>query len=180
MSHSSKAALTFAGSLGISQIVAIGFSPILQEALARGATDIVAVPLCADPFEQASFFPHENFSYIILGENPDWKFSGASICGILAESRKIGLEICKPGSMNNVQDFSDNSLILVLDSGESSSSIDVRRIKYSTSANVNPEGVLGDSVFSKLEDKRTEKIAGTPSDITSTISRKLRRLVRTS
>ena len=44
MSQSSKAAISFAKTLGSHEITAVGFSPILREALARGATSCYSVP----------------------------------------------------------------------------------------------------------------------------------------
>ncbi|MDA4111096.1 MAG: hypothetical protein OK439_01050 [Thaumarchaeota archaeon] len=176
MSHSSRAALSLAISLGFSHIVAAGFPPILQEALARGATEIFPTPLCDDPLEQVSYLPDEDFSHMIVGENPDWIFSGASICGILAESRKIVIEMGRPNP-DERKVFSDGSVILVIDSGESSGTIDVRRIKYSTSSKINPEGVLGSSNISKLEERRPETIAGDATEISQAIWRKIRRIV---
>ena len=51
ISHSSKVALSAAKSLGFHEIVALGFPPVLQESLARGATSWVSMPLCDDPLE---------------------------------------------------------------------------------------------------------------------------------
>jgi hypothetical protein len=176
MSHSSKTALAFASSLGFPEILAAGFSPILQEALVRGATDKAPMPLCDDPLEQASFLPEGDFSHIIIGENPDWVFSGASLSGILAQTRGIALNVITQDEKIKTNNFLSNSLLLVLDSGEHLSSIDVRRIKYSTSASVQPENVLGSSMFTGVEEKRTENITGTPAEISSILSKKLRRL----
>jgi len=170
MTHSSRVALAFANSLGFSEIVAAGFSPVLNEALARGATKCHSMPLCDDPIDQLSFFPRDNFSNIIVGENLDWVFSGASLCGVIMGSMGFDLaEISK--------DISQKSVVLVPDSGEASSSIDTRRINFSFSSRVNPEGVLGDSTFSKSEIKRSELIVGSPSEIASTLSRRIKRLV---
>jgi len=179
MSHSSKTALTFAASMGCPEIIAAGFSPILQEALTRGATDVAPMPLCDDPLEQASFLPDGDFSHVILGENPDWIFSGASFAGILAQSRNIPIKIISDPN-DTSKDLPSSSLLLVLDSGEHSSDIDVRRIKYSTSTSIHPENVLGNSRFSKVEEKRTEKIVGTPSEIAAILTKKVRRFVRSN
>ncbi len=180
MSHSSKAALAFATSLKFPEILALGFSPVLQEALARGATEVKSVPLCDDPLQQASFFPEGDFSHIIVGENPDWIFSGALLCGVLVESKKIPLDVLSDNRSVGKNDHGENSLLLVLDSGEFPSNLDIRRIKNSTSANINPENVIGESKFSTLDDKRSEKITGNASEIASILARKLRRLVPSS
>ena len=126
MSQSSKAALAFASTLGFHEIVAVGFSPVLREALARGATSCKSVPLCDDPLEQSSFFPKEHFSHILIGENPDWVFTGSSLAGILSESRRMQFCFFKDGDSI---DFPERSVILVKDSGESPSTIDIRRIR---------------------------------------------------
>jgi hypothetical protein len=177
LSHSSKAALAFASTMGFPEILASGFSPVLPEALARGATDIAPIPLCDDPKEQATFLPKGDFSHVIIGENPDWVFSGASFAGVLSQSRNIPVNIIRDEDGEPVRNtLSANSLLLILDSGELSSFIDVRRIKYSTSEKVQPENVLGYSVFNEMEEKRSEKITGTPSEISAILSKKLRRL----
>ena len=177
ISHSSKTALAFAVSLGYPEILAAGFSPILQEALARGATEIAPMPLCDDPMEQASFFPEGDFSHIIIGENPDWLFSGASLSGVLAQTREFRLRIiARDDEEPKTSSFQNNSLFLVLDSGDHLSSIDARRMRYSTSTNVQPENVLGTSTFSPLDPRLTETISGTSAEISSLLSKKLRRL----
>ncbi|MFI5420014.1 MAG: hypothetical protein ACHQ1H_03515 [Nitrososphaerales archaeon] len=176
MSHSSRAALAFAISLGFPQILAVGFSPVLQEALARGATDVKAIPLCDDPLEQASFFPEEDFLHIMIGENPDWVFTGASLAGVLMESKKMVLNVVPLEGGPEENQLSKDSVILVWDTGEHVGDLDIRRIKYSTTATVDPEKVLGSSTFSKQEEKKTENLGGTPSEISSFLSKKLRRL----
>jgi hypothetical protein len=176
MSHTSRAALAFATSLGFPLILAVGFSPVLQEALARGATDVKAVPLCDDPLEQASFFPEEHFSHILIGENPDWVFTGASLAGVLMESRKMVLSVVPLEPAPDDNELSQDSIWLVRDTGEVPASLDIRRIKNSTSAEVDPENVLGSSTFAKLEEKKTENIAGAPPEISSFLLKKLRRL----
>lgn len=170
MSHSSKVALAFATSLGFPEIIAAGFSPILQEALARGGTGYHSMPLCDDPLEQISFFPKDEFSNIIVGENPDWVFSGASLCGAIIGTKGFDLS---PVSKNLPQ----RSVLVVPDSGEESAGVDIRRINFSTSSSVNPEGILGASIFAKSETKRPELVIGSPSEIISLLSRRIRRLV---
>ncbi len=153
MSHSSKSALAFATTLDFHEIVAAGFSPILREAIARGATSCHSMPLCDDPLEQASFFPKEIYSNIMIGENPEWLFSGASLAGILSNSRKMHFGLFAEGES---LDLPENSVILIRDSGETKKSIDVRRIKASFEVSVNPEGVLGGSTLSRREPRMGE------------------------
>jgi len=175
MSQSSKAALAFASTLGFHETVAVGFSPILREALARGATSCVSVPLCDDPLEQASFFPKNDFSHVIIGENSDWAFTGSSLAGAVSESRKMRFCLFKDGDSI---EFPERSVILVKDSGESTSSIDIRRIKSSSETNVNPEGVLGDATLSKRETKRSESVSGDVSEIAAILTRRIKRITR--
>ena len=155
MSQSSKAALAFGSTLGFHDVVAVGFSPVLREALARGATSCISMPLCDDPLEQASFFPKDNFSHVIIGENSDWVFTGASLAGTLSESRKMRFCLFQDGDSI---DFPERSVILVKDSGESTSSIDIRRIKASFEASVNPEG-FARQFYAIEERSKEERIA---------------------
>lgn len=198
MSHSSKAALAIATTLRFPEIVAAGFSPVLQEALARGASDCYPMPLCDDPFEQVSFFPKDEFSNVLVGENPDWVFSGASLCGVIAGTRGFDLAQMSNG-------FPQRSVLLVPDSGDETSNIDIRRINLSSSSSIKavktngntttsigstaardltpnleieiPGGVVGDSIFAKSETRRTELVTGTPKEIASLLTRRIRRLV---
>lgn len=175
MSHSSKKALAFATSLGIGEIMAVGFSPILQEAIMRGATSCKALPLCDDPCDQASFFPEEDKSdIVIVGENPEWVFTGASLAGFIAQARNKPLLIAR---LDNI-DKLESSVILVRDGGESSGGVDIRRVKSASEADVNSEGVLGSSVLLKEEVRKSENVSGTPTDIAFTLSRKIRRVSR--
>lgn len=173
MSHSSKTALTFARMLDFHEIVAVGFPPILREAIVRGATSCQAMPLCDDPLEQASFFPKEPFSHIIIGENPEWVFTGASLAGVISESRKLRFRLFQEGESTG---FSEGSVILVKDSGASSQPVDIRRIKSSFDFSMNPEGVLGGSTLAKIEAKRSESLKGDKREIASALTRKIRRM----
>jgi len=203
MSHSSRVALSFASTLGFSDIVAAGFSPIMKEALARGASSCYSMPLCDDPFDQISFFPTDDFSNIVVGENPDWVFSGASLCGAIIGAKGFDLA---PIS----KELPPNSIMLVPDSGEETSGVDIRRISFSSSSMItasfnaalrgmevprqvkdlgrkdamkdlasskNPERVFGSSIFAKSETKRSEQVSGSPKEIVSTLTRRIRRLV---
>ena len=53
--------------------------------------DVIPMPLCDDPLEQVSFFPKDEFSNVLVGENPDWVFSGASLCGVIAGTKGFDL-----------------------------------------------------------------------------------------
>jgi len=174
MSHSSKSAIAFAAKHSSGVIVAAGFSPILREAVARGASSTFSMPLCDDPLEQYTFLPgDQKFSNIVVGENPDWIFSGASLCGVIAT--KLGYKFCLS---KNAESVEPHSVVLVLDSVEESSEIDIRRIALSMEAPANPEGVLGDSSFKKMEEVKPEMISGTLEELSSVISRRLRRITR--
>ena len=175
MSQSSKTAISFAKSLGFHEIVALDFLRYCTKSLARGATSCYSVPLCDDPLEQASFFPKEQFSHFIIAENSDWVFSGSSLAGVLCESRKMRFCLFTEGAS---LDYPESSVILVKDSGDSSESVDIRRIRNSFDAVVNPEGVLGVSTLSKRETRKSETLTGDSSEIASILSRKIRRMTR--
>jgi hypothetical protein len=173
MAQSSRSALSFARLLDFHEIVAVGFSPVLREAIARGATSCFSIPLCDDPLEQASFFPKEEFSHYIIPENSDWVFTGSTLAGILAESRKLRFCLFREGDS---VDLPESSIIVVKDSGESSQNVDIRRIKASFEVSVNPEGVLGKSALSKREIQKGELLTGAPNEIASVLTRRLRRI----
>ena len=175
ISHSSKVALSAAKSLGFHEIVALGFPPVLQESLARGATSWVSMPLCDDPLEQASFFPKNTIFPIIIGENSDWVFTGASLAGVLAESRACNLLLLEKDAYT---ELSDNSIVLVRDSGRNAGNIDVRRIKTSADEELNSQSVLGNSTLSRIEGKKTEPISGDEDQLVSLLTRKLNRILR--
>lgn len=175
LSQSSKGALAFASKLPFHEIVAAGFSPVLREALARGATSCRSMPLCADPLEQSSFFPKEDFSHIVIGESSDWIFTGSSLAGVLSESRKMRFRLFEDGDSF---DFPESSVILLKDSGESTSNIDLRRIKSSFEVGVNPEGLLGDCSISKREARKSESVSGEPEEIAPSLTRRIKRITR--
>ncbi len=176
MSHSSKAALAFASTHTLGEVVAAGFPPILREAVARGASATFSMPLCDDPLKQLDFFPKEGkFSSIVVGENQDWVFSGASLCGLISAKLGFGLYVSRTSSQ-----IEENTVVLVLDSGEETGNVDVRRIVQATTTMANPEGVLGDSSFRKLEETKPEIQTGAAQEVSSVISRRLRRITRSS
>lgn len=172
MSHSSKAALAYAGKYS-QEIVAAGFSPILREAVARGATDVFAMPLCDDPLQQSSFFPKEKVSTVIVGENPDWLFSGMSLAGVLSSKLHFGIRIS-----SETESIAPDSVVVVLDSGEVVSNINIRRIELAQGAPVHPEGGPGSSAVKRLEESKSEILTGSPDETSSAILRRLRRITK--
>ena len=174
MSHSSKTALAIASSIGSKEIVAAGFGPVLSEAVARGASSTVPVPLIDDPLRQAESIPKESFTHILVGESADWFFSGASLAGILARSRGMGVGLFETGQTIH---FKPGSIIVVRDDGDSLANIDIRRINDSITANQDSKEMSGVLTFSKLEESRTELVMGNPREVSSGINRKLRRLI---
>jgi hypothetical protein len=178
MTHSSKRALMFAASLGAREIMAVGYPAILREAIIRGATKFKAMPLCDDPLQQISFFPEDDSGdHIFIGENLDWVFTGASLAGAIAQQRNKQLIVC---DASRTPDLSKGSVLLVTDSGLSTGGIDIRRIKNAAEASVDPEGVLGNATFIKQESAKGEIINGDPSEVGTALTRKLRRLTRTT
>lgn len=176
MTHSSKKALSFASALGASEVIAIGYPQILRDAIMRGATRFKAVPLCEDPLQQLSFFPQEaTTDHIIIGENPEWIFTGASLAGAVSQKIAKRLVVC---NTCDPLDLSSGSVILVRDSGTSAGSINIRRVKKASEASIYPEGVLGSSTLLRQESGKTEVVSGQPSEVASALSRKLRRLTR--
>lgn len=175
MSHSSKVALGLVSNEKDTEIVAAGFSPILREAVARGATGTFLMPLCDDPWDQLSFFPKEDrFSAILLGENPDWVFSGASLAGLISVKFGYNLQFCSETG----QPLEPNCVVLALDSGQEVSNIDVRRIILASADHASPEAVLGNSTLRKLEETKAEILTDSPAEMSSVISRRIRRIIR--
>ena len=174
MSHSSKTALALATNMGFKEIVAAGYNPILSEAIARGATSVASIPLFDDPIKQADSLPSEPFDHILIGENEDWFFSGASLAGVLARSRKFRFTLAES---SKITQYPSSSVIAVRDEGENSPNIDVRRINESMVRTSGEGEILGNFTFSKIEESRTELIVGDSGEIGTAIFRKLRRLV---
>jgi hypothetical protein len=173
MSHSSKTALAFAGKNFSGEIVAAGFSPILREAVARGASRTFPTPLCDDPLRQFSFFPKEKFSAIILGENPDWLFSGLALGGVISATTGLKVQTATiTGALEK------DSVTVILDSGAADSIIDIRRIEVAQEADSHPEGVLGLASIKKAEEVRSEALTGSAEEISSILSRRLQRMTK--
>lgn len=176
MTHSSKKALSFASALGAGEIIAIGYPPILRDAIMRGATRFISAPLCDDPLQQLTFFPKEEMTgHVIIGENPEWIFTGASLAGAVSQRNAKRLIVC---STCDSLDLSRRSVILVRDSGANAGIIDIRRVKSASEAGVDPERVLGSSTLLKEESRKPEVVSGQPSEVASVLTRKLRRLTR--
>lgn len=175
LSHSSKAALAFATStFERGELIAAGFSPVLREAVARGAASAFSMPLCDQPLDQFAFFPKgKAFSHIIVGENPDWVFSGASLAGLISVKMNYRFLVYSGPTV-----FDSSSVILVPDTGEEASNIDIRRIDLSMNVQVNPEGVIGNSIFRKQEEPKPELLTASVEESEAAISRRLRRIAR--
>ena len=101
-------------------------------------------------------------------------FTGASLAGVLAESRKCSLYFLQDG--DTMKSY-PNSIIVVRDSGENAGNVDARRIESSFQVVLNDEALLGGSTFSKPETRGTERISGNASEIVSLVSRKLKRIM---
>jgi hypothetical protein len=189
MTESSKAALSLAVSVKSERdVVAIGFPPVLREALVRGATNVVSVPLCDDPLEQSGFVLNAISAKestletsLVLGENSEWVFSGASLAGALAQRLKLKVRLLRNLDAQLNDDLVNGSVVIVSDSlvGDRGlvGNVDVRRISLSFAHAVNPEGVLGDSTLLRQEPSHPEIISGDSSEISSALVRKLRRIV---
>jgi hypothetical protein len=175
MSHSSKVALA-AALRSNHEILAAGFSPILREAVVRGASSVVSMPLCDDPSKQISFFPrNRRLSQIFVGECQEWIFTGASLAGLLCSKFSLQFRLFLGDAH-----LDEGTVFLVPDPGEKVSSIDVRRIDRSMETRVNPEGVLGDASFRKMEEEKPEILTGSTDESASIVCRRLRRIARIS
>jgi hypothetical protein len=172
MSHASKLALAVASELS-SKVTAAGFSPILRESIARGAASIHSMPLCDDPLMQFSFFPKEEYSQFLIGENPDWVFSGASLAGVISAKTWYKIK-----AYNKTSEISSNEVLIISDLVTEAPAIDIRRIDRSMNATVNPEGVLGRMLLRKMEEAKPEILTGSIEDSTAVIARRLRRIAR--
>ena len=170
MTHSSKVALEKAQLLGTSDVTAIGYSPILHEAMARGASAGISVPACDTPYRQARTFPQGNFE-ILIGENGDGLFNGASLAGALVAMhgyvfRMWGEE--KP-------EYLENSVVLVKDLLQPTPGIDIRRVKRASEARFEAEAVDGNSRILSIPSARNEILSGNSKDLSSALSKRLRR-----
>ena len=176
MSHSSKAALDKAARM-TKEIVALGHSSILREALARGAKEAKPLPLCDDPLTQAEsindFLIEPTSVSILVGENLDGPFSGAALCGALASVYDLSLTFD-----SDSKNESNGSVVLLKDSGTETFNIDIRTIDYASSKEFPESAVDGNSTLVKNQSLESTELLKeqSPNEIASTISRKLRRL----
>jgi hypothetical protein len=176
MAHSSKVALDQA--LKISkEVVALGHSSILSEALAHGANEAKALPFCDDPVAQAESMQdsvvESNEISILVGENLDGPFSGASLCGALSSIYDLRFSFSSNG-----EDASPGSVVLVKDTGTETFNIDIRAIDYATSQKFPESTIVGSSALEKTQRPKTAQlpIELSAKEIATTLSRKLRRL----
>lgn len=174
MAHSSKAALNRAKSLS-EEVVAMGHSSILREAIARGATQVFSLPLCDDPLNQAESMKEllqDSNSVVIIGDNLDGPFSGAALCGALSlvSDRNLLFDSDPKGG--------EASIVLSKDDGIEAFNIDIRRIEEASSKKIQDSSVIGKSALEKIKpNESTEQPREESSEeIASAISRKLRRL----
>lgn len=176
MVHSSKAALHRAGELA-DEIVAIGHSSILREAITRGASEVVSVPLCDDPLVQAeslkNLLTDPSSTSILVGENLDGPFSGAALCGALSLLCDRSLVFDSP-----LKGEAGGSIVLLRDSGTESFNVDIRRIDEASSKEIPDSSVSGNSTLEKNQPKQSREQTGeqSPEEIALSVSRKLRRL----
>ena len=86
LTHSSKAAMAEAQRIfPDAEVTVAGYQAVLPEALSRGASKAVSLPMCQDPLDQAKSFPSaEKYDCIVVGETPEGPFTWASLCGALA------------------------------------------------------------------------------------------------
>ncbi|MDH2900867.1 MAG: hypothetical protein PXY39_07825 [archaeon] len=175
MSHSSKAALDKA--VGLSEnVVALGHSSILREALARGSKEAIPIPLYDDPLAQAesmkNFLTDLGPFSILVGENLDGPFSGAALCGALSSVYDLTF------SFDSDLEDGGGSVVLVKDSGTKAFNIDIRKIDYASTKEFAESKFVGSIALEKYERAQPIQLSKeqAPKDIASTISRKIRRL----
>ncbi len=178
MTQSSKTALARSKAIfPDAEIIAAGYNAVLQEALVRGAERAISLPLFDDPLDQAKSFPVEGYySRIIVGENPDGPFTGASLCGALAALRKMNFELIDDhADMRTVR--KEGILLVRADEGVSHN-VDIRRIADSMRQKIQPsETSGGSSLVRREQDSKPEMIiSGSLEEISSAFSRRLRRL----
>jgi hypothetical protein len=172
LSHSSKIALSVATRSGSHDITAIGHTSVLHEALARGATSVVPVPLFDNPLAQAKSFPASRFSSIIIPENLDGPFSGASLSGAISFLRGMSFTVLE----NTNSRLAEDCVILVKDDLKPDA-IDIRRIYGATNVKLRDEAVIGELEVSKhsQDSKKREEIRGDSETVSNLIRRRLRR-----
>ena len=178
LTHSSKSALAKVGRVfPNAKVTAAGYHSILYEALARGAEKAISLPLCDDPLDQARSFPsNEPYPYILVGENPDGIFTGASLCGALSALRKMDFAIMDFAESTVVQ---GEGVYLVRDDERATHNIDTRLINGALKQVVTPLKALGVSSLGKREQEPNSETLNSesPEEISSSFSRSLRRIV---
>jgi hypothetical protein len=176
MSHSSEAALNKAVSLS-RDVVAVGHSSILREAIARGAKEAEPLPLCDDPLAQAesmkNFLTEPNSVSVLVGEDLDGPFSGAALCGALSSVYDLNFSFD-----SDWKDETGGSVVLLKDTGSGAFNIDIRKINYASSKELPDSAFVGNSTLEKNQPKQPIELSKEQArkEIASTISRKLRRL----
>jgi len=176
LSHSSKVALDVARKLGVHDVCAFGHHSVLFEALARGATSIVSLPLHYNPSEQARSIPRDGFSTLVIPENCDGPFSGAALAGAVAMLHNLPLVLIDiPDSVSRT--LPKDSILLVKDLVRSDS-IDIRRINPALDVHIEPLPVIGRAeVTFKADEKKHEELKGDARELSASIAKRLRRLV---
>lgn len=176
LSHSSKVALSVSTKSGNHDVVAIGQNSVLHEALARGATSAISVPLFDTALAQERSFPDQQFSTIVVPENLDGPFSGASLAGAIAFHRGLSFFVLEDPNSR----LAENSVVLVRDNLKPDA-IDIRRINGATNVKIKVEPAIGELEVSKQSQdaKKREEISGDDRSVSSTIARHLRRSIIT-
>ncbi|HZW55227.1 MAG TPA: hypothetical protein VFF30_02975 [Nitrososphaerales archaeon] len=154
MAHSSKLAISKALELSGAEVVAVGFTPILREALVQGASSAIPVPLCSDPIDQSASFPQEAQSQILIGECLDGFFTGASFAGVLALRLGFSLEVWDGDSL---AEHRPSNVTLVKDNCGRPKMPDIRRIRMAVSHSFTSQGISGKFRVSKKEQRDERK-----------------------
>jgi hypothetical protein len=160
MTHGSKAALYLASMYKGFDIVATGFGPILNESLARGATRCIEIALCDNPRDQAKEIPPGEWRFILVGENPDAFFAGASLCGSISSLFNCPVFIFDWNrNLHEIRllDYPKGSVVLVRDTNVADLCVDARRVSSSSQTVFEKGKVVGSS---SLELKQPQEIGG--------------------
>ena len=170
MVHSSQALLSKMVSMN-EEIVAVGYSQILLEALARGASSSISLPLCDDPFVQAESMKEilKDKVRIFVGENLDGPFSGGALCGAISSLYDLSF-----GIADDPKQASD-LVVLVRDNGIGSFNLDVRNIESASKKPIAKSNLIGTSVL-RRETRSRSLESHNEKETADLIARKLRRL----
>lgn len=176
ISHSSISAFFRSKELfNESMLIVVGYSSVLAHAMTLGASSGVPVSLCDDPLEQALEIKNaighpRSIDSIVVGENLDGPFSGASLAGALSVVLDLGLAI-------EPTDGSLGTVVLLKDDGIKSYNMDIRRIDRASSVDFAQSLAIGNVMIEQAEGVHSQVLRGLPSsEISTSISRKLRRL----